>query len=73
MSEEMQAVMSALTFDKRMWTYADVALFLQRNPNTVANSISKRPDFPKAIRFDSHPLFNPEEVKAWALSQKEKN
>jgi phage pi2 protein 07 len=73
MSEEMQEIVKALTFDKRLWDLEDVARYLNRSYHTVVNSISKKPDFPKAIRFDSKPLYNPNDVKKWALSKMEKN
>jgi phage pi2 protein 07 len=73
MSDEIQAVLDALTFDKRLWDMHDVARFLNRSYNTVMDKISKRPDFPNAIRIDSKPLYDPAEVKKWALSKKEKN
>ena len=73
MTAEVQAIVDALTFDKRLWNLEDVSRFLNRNYNTVINSISKRPDFPNAIRIDSKPLYDPAEVKKWALSKKEKN
>ena len=73
MSEEIKAVLDALTFDKRLWDLEDVAKFLKRSYNRVSNHISKLPDFPNAIRIDSKPLYDPSEVKKWALSKKEKN
>jgi len=39
----------------------------------VMDKISKRPDFPNAIRIDSKQLYDHAEVKKWALSKKEKN
>ena len=73
MTTEVQAIIDALTFDKRLWNYADIARFLNRSARTVADSISKRPDFPPAIRIDSHPLYHPEDVKKWVLKFKEKH
>jgi phage pi2 protein 07 len=73
MSDEIKAVLDALIFDKRLWDMHDVARFLNRSYNTVMDKISKRPDFPNAIRIDSKPLYDPTEVKKWALSKKEKN
>jgi len=73
MTAETQAILDALTFDKRLWDFEDVARFLNRSYTRVTNHISKLPDFPNAIRIDSKPLYDPAEVKKWALSKKEKN
>ena len=76
MSEEMQMIVDALTFDSRLWTIDDVAKYLNRSKSTVTNYTSKLPDFPGAIRLAGNhdkPLYDPKDVKRWALSKKEKN
>ena len=71
MTQELQTIMAALTFDKRLWSYTDVAQYLNRSVKTVTDKISKKPDFPEAIYIDSHPLFEPHDIKAWAKKHKE--
>ena len=73
MTQEIQSIVEALTFNNRLWSMQDVAVYLNRSYNTVMDKISKRPDFPNAIRIDSKPLYDPAEVKKWALSKKEKH
>ena len=71
----LDAIINALTFDKRLWDMSDIATYLNRSYNTVMNVITKMPDFPKAIRLTSdkdNPLYDPKDVNKWVDSKKQK-
>lgn len=59
-----------------LWTADDVARYLVRTKKTVQNHIQYSPGFPKPIRMPTekgrgHPRWVPDEVREWALSQRE--
>jgi len=76
MPPEVQNIVEALTFNNRLWSMQDVAVYLNRSYNTVANHTSKLPDFPPAIRLagtHDKPLYSPKDIKKWVESKKERH
>jgi phage pi2 protein 07 len=70
----IEAKIKAMQSDTHLWTYEDIAHFCRRAKNTIINDYSKRPDFPRAIRFDKNgsPVYLPKDVKAWVLKHAER-
>lgn len=76
MTQEIQSIVEALTFNNRLWSMQDVAVYLNRSYNTVMNHTSKLPGFPPAIRLAGEhdkPLYSPNDIKKWVESKKEKH
>jgi hypothetical protein len=71
-------IVPAIPFGHGLWNVAAVAAYLQRTENSVRERITPLPSFPCAIRLPvtkhkAQPLYEAQEVIAWARSYKEKN
>jgi hypothetical protein len=59
-----------------LWSNADCAMFFRRNTEVFVRDIASHPDFPKPIELPTgkgrkgHPLYEPQEVIAFARSFK---
>lgn len=54
--------------DRRLWSLATIAAFLEYEEVYVANEIVKRPDFPRPTKIGGtgHPRWKAGDVMAWA-------
>lgn len=54
-----------------LWDAADIGRYLKLAKSTVQSHVICKVDFPKAIKVNGGRRWHPDEVKAWALSNRE--
>ena len=64
---------SPIPREKRLWSIATIAAYVELEPSYVAQEIVCQPDFPKAIRWKdgAKPRWIAGEVISWFESRKE--
>lgn len=59
-----------IPLNERLWRVKDIAEYLHKSKATVHSTIICKPDFPKAIRINGHPLYEAHEVITWVKRHK---
>lgn len=68
---EMLTELKKLNNINRLWSIDDVADYFAMGRTTARNKIINNPSFPKPITIQNTlPRWEPEEVKAWAKTQR---